>query len=166
MFAARQKYVRTMPGRLIGKTTDRDGKTGFVLTLATREQHIRREKATSNICSNQGLCATASTMYMAALGGTGIRELSRLNRDRAEYLKAALADAGITSPFSAPTFNEFVVRFPDGFADTWQALLEKKIVAGLSLAPYYPELADCWLMCVTETLSKEDIDALVKEVAK
>ncbi|BBO77191.1 glycine dehydrogenase [Desulfosarcina widdelii] len=166
MFAARQKYVRTMPGRLIGKTTDKDGKTGFVLTLATREQHIRREKATSNICSNQGLCATAATMYMAALGGTGIRELSNLNRDRAEYLKAALADAGCASPFSAPTFNEFVVRFPDGFADTWQALLEKKIVAGLNLAPYYPELADCWLMCVTETLSKEDLDALVKEVTR
>ena len=166
MFAARQKYVRTMPGRLIGKTTDKDGKTGFVLTLATREQHIRREKATSNICSNQGLCATAATMYMAALGGTGIRELSRLNRDRAEYLKAALAGAGCASPFSAPTFNEFVVRFPDGFADTWQDLLEKKIVAGLNLAPHYPELADCWLMCVTETLSKEDLDALVKEVAR
>jgi glycine dehydrogenase subunit 1 len=166
MFAARQKYVRTMPGRLIGKTTDRDGKTGFVLTLATREQHIRREKATSNICSNQGLCATAATMYMAALGGTGIRELSRLNRDRAEYLKTSLAAAGHASPFSAPTFNEFVVRFPDGFADTWQALLDKKIVAGLHLAPYYPELSDCWLMCVTETISKAVIDQLVKEVAK
>ncbi|MGD8703152.1 MAG: aminomethyl-transferring glycine dehydrogenase subunit GcvPA [Desulfosarcina sp.] len=166
MFAARQKYVRTMPGRLIGKTTDRNGKTGFVLTLATREQHIRREKATSNICSNQGLCATASTMYMAALGGTGIRELSRLNRDRAEYLKAELAAAGHASPFSAPTFNEFVVRFPDGFADTWQTLLEKKIVAGLHLAPYYPELSDCWLMCVTETIPKTAIDELVKEVAK
>ena len=166
MFAARQKYVRTMPGRLIGKTKDKDGKTGFVLTLATREQHIRREKATSNICSNQGLCATAATMYMAALGGTGIRELSRLNRDRAEYLKAALAEAGCASPFDAPTFNEFVVRFPEGFADTWQELLEKKIVAGLNLAPYYPELADCWLMCVTETLSKEDLDALVKEVTR
>ena len=166
MFAARQQYVRTMPGRLVGKTVDRDGRDGFVLTLATREQHIRREKATSNICSNQGLCATAATMYMAALGGTGIRELSRLNRDRAEYLKASLAKAGYASPFRAPTFNEFVVRFPDGFADTWQVLLEKKIVAGLPLAPYYPELSDCWLMCVTETLSKAVIDELVKEVAQ
>jgi glycine dehydrogenase subunit 1 len=166
MFAAKQQYLRTMPGRLIGKTVDRDGKSGFVLTLATREQHIRREKATSNICSNQGLCATAATMYMAALGGTGVRQLSRLNRDRSEYLKASLAKAGYTSPFSAPTFNEFVVRFPDGFADTWKALLEKKIVAGLHLAPYYPELSDCWLMCVTETIDKADMDALVKEVAK
>ena len=166
MFAAKQAYVRTMPGRLIGKTVDRDGRTGFVLTLATREQHIRREKATSNICSNQGLCATASTMYMAALGGTGIRQLSRLNRDRAEYLKGALAAAGFVSPFSAPTFNEFVVRFPKDFEATWQALLEKRMVAGLHLAPYYPELADCWLMCVTETLSREDLDHLVKEVTR
>jgi len=166
MFAAKQKYVRAMPGRLIGKTVDRDGKTGFVLTLATREQHIRREKATSNICSNQGLCATASTMYMAAMGGTGIRKLSRLNRDRAEYLRASLAKAGFASPFKAPTFNEFVVRFPKGFADTWQTLLEKKIVAGLCLAPYYPELSDCWLMCVTETISKNEIDTLVKEVTQ
>jgi glycine dehydrogenase subunit 1 len=121
-------------------------------------------KATSNICSNQGLCATAATMYMAALGGTGIRELSRLNRDRAEYLKAS-GQGRACLPFSAPTFNEFVVRFPDGFTDTWQRLLEKKIVAGLHLAPYYPELSDCWLMCVTETISKTTIDALVKEVA-
>ena len=166
MFAAKQQYLRTMPGRLIGKTVDRDGKTGFVLTLATREQHIRREKATSNICSNQGLCATASTMYMAALGGTGIRQLARLNRDRAEYLKACLTKAGYTSPFGAPTFNEFVVRFPGGFEETWQRLLEKKIVAGLHLAPYYPELADCWLLCVTETIDKADIDMLVKEVTK
>ncbi|MGA6927617.1 MAG: aminomethyl-transferring glycine dehydrogenase subunit GcvPA [Desulfosarcina sp.] len=166
MFAARQQFVRAMPGRLIGKTVDRDGRTGFVLTLATREQHIRREKATSNICSNQGLCATAATMYMAALGGTGIRELARLNRDRTEYLKASLAKANFSSPFSAPTFNEFVVRFPEGFADTWQRLLEKKIVAGLHLAPYYPEMVDCWLMCATETLDKADIDRLVEEVAK
>jgi glycine dehydrogenase subunit 1 len=105
-------------------------------------------------------------MYMAAMGGTGIRQLARLNRDRAEYLKASLAAGGFASPFSAPTFNEFVVRFPKGFADTWQSLLDRKIVAGLNLAPYYPELSDCWLMCVTETIDKNDIDALVKEVAK
>ncbi len=164
VFAVRQKYVRSMPGRLVGQTVDQDGKRGFVLTLATREQHIRRERATSNICSNQGLCATAATMYMAFLGGTGFRELSALNRDKSEYLKRGLLQAGCQVPFETPTFNEFVVRFPDGAEETCHRLLEKKIVAGLPLGPYYPELADCALVCTTETSSKSDIDTLVKEV--
>ena len=165
MFAAKQKCLRQMPGRLIGKTTDVDGRRGFVLTLATREQHIRREKATSNICSNQGLCATASAIYMAALGGTGIRELARLNYDKAEYLKGALAAAGVSIPFSAPTFNEFVADFGQGFDENWRALLEKKIVAGLPLSRFYPDMEGRYLLCVTEAQSKEDIDALVKEVS-
>ena len=164
IFTSLKKYVRNMPGRLIGQTRDRDGKRGFVLTLATREQHIRREKATSNICSNQGLCATTATMYMAALGGTGFRELAELNYDKAEYLKSELKKAGLTIRFSSPTFNEFVVKFPAGFRTAHNNLLEKKIVAGLSLAPYYPELVDHYLLCVTETSSKEDMDALVKEI--
>jgi glycine dehydrogenase subunit 1 len=164
MFAARNKHVRNMPGRLVGQTVDKDGERGFVLTLATREQHIRREKATSNICSNQGLCATTAAMYMAALGGTGIRELARQNHDRAEYLKSELKKAGFTISFDCPTFNEFVVEFPADFKTTHKRLLEKKIVAGLSLAPYYPELANHYLLCATETSSKEDMDTLVKEV--
>ena len=164
MFAARKQYVRNMPGRLIGQTKDKNGKRGFVLTLATREQHIRREKATSNICSNQGLCATTAAMYMAALGGTGIRELARQNHDRAEYLKSELKKAGFTISFDSPTFNEFVVEFPADFKTIHKRLLEKKIVAGLSLAPYYPELANHYLLCATETSSKEDMDTLVKEV--
>lgn len=164
MFAAKKKYVRNMPGRLIGQTRDKDGRRGFVLTLATREQHIRREKATSNICSNQGLCATASAMYMASLGGTGIRELARLNYDKAEYLKRALAGGGAVLPFESDTFNEFVVKFPSDFSKTYQRLLQKKIVAGLPLAGWYPELADYYLLCVTETLGKEDMDHLVREV--
>ncbi len=164
MFAARQQHVRNMPGRLIGQTVDQDGKRGYVLTLATREQHIRREKATSNICSNQGLCATTAVMYMASLGGTGMRELARQNYDRAEYLKGELKKAGFTVGFDSPTFNEFVVEFPAGFEATHKQLLEKKIIAGLSLAPYYPELADHYLLCATETSSKEDMDTLVKEV--
>lgn len=166
MFSSLKKYVRNMPGRLIGKTVDREGRTGFVLTLATREQHIRRERATSNICSNQGLCATAAVMYMAALGGSGIRELAQLNHDKAAYLKSALQAAGLTAPFQAPVFNEFVVKFPPGFKDTHAQLLEKKIVAGLPLAPYYPELEDHYLFCATETATREDMDALIKEVIK
>ncbi|MGD9332990.1 MAG: aminomethyl-transferring glycine dehydrogenase subunit GcvPA, partial [Desulfobacterales bacterium] len=129
IFSAKQKYVRNLPGRLVGQTRDADGQRGFVLTLSTREQHIRREKATSNICSNQSLCAMAAGMYMAALGGTGFRELAALNRDKAEYLKAALQGAGFEIPFASTTFNEFVVKFPEGFDRQWQALLQKKILA-------------------------------------
>ncbi len=164
IFASLNKYVRNMPGRLIGQTVDKDGKRGFVLTLATREQHIRREKATSNICSNEGLCATTATMYMASLGGTGFRELAGLNRDKAEYLKGEMKNAGFTISFDSPTFNEFVVESPAGFETTYKKLLKRKIVAGLPLAPYYPELDDHYLFCVTETSSKEDMDALIKEV--
>ena len=164
IFAAKQKYVRNLPGRLVGQTVDADGKRGFVLTLSTREQHIRREKATSNICSNQSLCAMAAGMYMAALGGTGFRELAALNRDKSEYLKTALQAAGLAIAFSSPTFNEFVVKFPEGFDQKWQDLLQKKFLAGIPLVCYYPELANHYLLCVTETRSKDDMDALVKEV--
>jgi glycine dehydrogenase subunit 1 len=163
VFATRDKLVRNMPGRLVGKTVDLSGERGFVLTLSTREQHIRREKATSNICSNQGLCATAAAMYMAALGGTGFRDLARLNYDHAAYLKAQLRDAGVASTFSAPTFNEFVVRLPGG-ADRYQQLLERKIIAGVPLGQFYAELEGHYLLCATETCSKADMDRLVKEV--
>ena len=164
MFAARMKYVRNMPGRLVGQTADVDGERGFVLTLATREQHIRREKATSNICTNHSLCALASAMYMSALGGFGIRELARLNYDKAEYLKAELRRAGFTIPYEQTTFNEFVVDFGDGFEKTHNRLIADKIIAGLPLECYYPELADHYLLCVTETISKEDMDELVRKV--
>ncbi len=164
IFAARRQFVRSMPGRLVGQTVDKDGKRGFVLTLATREQHIRRERATSNICSNQGLCLTNAIIYLASLGGSGIRALARLNHDKAEYLKAALKKAGVAVPFESPTFNEFVVQFPPGFADTHARLLAKKIVAGLPLGAYYKELADHYLLCATETCTAEDLDRLVKEV--
>ena len=164
MLASTRKHMRNLPGRLVGKTKDLDGKRGFVLTLATREQHIRREKATSNICTNNSLCALAAAMYMASVGGTGIRELARLNHDKSEYLKMELKKAGFTITFDSPTFNEFVVEFPSGFEATYKRLLEKKIVAGLSLAPYYPELSSHYLLCVTETMSKDDMDALVREV--
>ncbi len=164
VFACKMKYVRNLPGRLVGETTDRDGKRGFVLTLATREQHIRREKATSNICTNNSLCALTASVYMASLGGTGFRELARLNYDKAEYLKQELRSAGLKIPFESPTFNEFVVEFPDGFGATHGRLLEKKVLAGLPLSSYYPDLKNHFLICVTETKSKEDMDNFVKEV--
>ena len=164
ILASGKKHMRSLPGRLVGKTKDLDGKTGFVLTLATREQHIRREKATSNICTNNSLCALAAAMYMASVGGTGIRKLSRLNHDKAEYLKKELKNAGFGITFDSPTFNEFVVEFPSGFEAIHKHLIEKKIIAGLPLAPYYPELANHYLLCVTETRSKSDMDALVREV--
>ena len=164
ILASHKKYMRSLPGRLVGQTTDLEGKRGFVLTLATREQHIRREKATSNICTNNSLCALAAAMYMASVGGSGMRELARLNYDKAEYLKGELKRAGCKVSFDSPTFNEFVVEFPEGYAATYERLLEKRIVAGLPLASYYPELSNHYLFCVTETRSKDDMDALVREV--
>ena len=164
MFAAKKPYLRNMPGRLIGQTTDVDGKRGFVLTLSTREQHIRREKATSNICSNQGLCATTTAIYMATLGANGLRQLAQQNYNKAQYLKNSLVEKGLTLPFGADTFNEFVVKMPDGFEKRYAELVEQKIIAGLPLAPYYPELSGCYLMCATETATKTNLDTLVKEV--
>jgi len=166
LFATRREYVRNLPGRLVGQTLDREGRRGFVLTLATREQHIRRERATSNVCTNQSLCALTAAAYLACLGKHGLRELARLNYDRAEYLKGKLAGAGIAPRFAAPTFNEFAVRWPRGDSGRYAELLDQGFVAGLALGPHYPELEGCTLLCVTETRSREDLDTLAEAMAR
>jgi glycine dehydrogenase subunit 1 len=166
MFACKEKYMRNMPGRLVGQTTDLDGRRGYVLTLATREQHIRREKATSNICTNQGLCALAASIYLASAGSSGLRELARLNLDKAEYLKEQLTKAKVELPFSGQTFNEFVIRYPAALAGKYDALKNKGIVLGLPLEPYYQELKHHYLVCVTETAKKEQLDFLIGEVKR
>ena len=164
MLGCTHELMRNLPGRLVGKTKDVEGKDGFVLTLATREQHIRREKATSNICSNNSHCALTAAVYMASLGKTGFRDLAQLNHDKAAWLCEKLAASGYPPAFNAPFFNEFVVKFPPGFETRYAALLDKKIVAGLPLGTYYPELSGHYLLCATETASMEDMDALIREV--
>ncbi len=159
IFASKMQHVRNMPGRLVGRAEDMERRGGFVLTLATREQHIRRAKATSNICTNSSLCALAAAIYMASLGGTGFRELSQLNHDKSEYLKNRLKQAGCEIPFSGPTFNEFVVKYPNPV--TYRRLFEINVLAGLPLDAYFPELSGNHLICVTETKSKLMLDGFV-----
>ena len=169
VIAASEKCMRQMPGRFVGMATDTEGRTGFVLTLATREQHIRREKATSNICTNSGLMALAATMFMAAYGKEGLPELARLNFDKAHYAEAAIrkagAKAGVTLRFVAPFFNEFVIGGLGDGAAVQKRLLGSGIIAGLPLERYYPELRDSLLVCVTELNRAEEIDRLAEALA-
>ncbi len=165
-FAARQKDLRTMPGRLVGETVDREGRRGFVLTLATREQHIRREKATSNICSNEGLCALMATVYLSLLGKEGIREVAQQNLAKAEYAKKKIAAIpGFSVPFAAPTFNEFVVEAPEGADVVLAALEQQGILGGISLGRFYGDMPRRLLVCVTEQNSRAEIDALAAALA-
>ncbi len=157
-FAAREAVLRQLPGRLIGQTTDRKGRRGFVLTLATREQHIKRERATSNICSNHGLNALAATIHLSLLGKSGLRELALLNYQRARYAREQLAKAGLTALFAGATFNEFALAGDP--AKQQEKLAAAKIDGGYALGRDYPELSGL-LLCVTELHGKEDIDRLV-----
>ncbi len=164
--AARSAHVRQMPGRLVGQTVDTEGRPGFVLTLSTREQHIRRERATSNICTNQGLCLLRATIYLALLGRRGLRRLAEQNLAKAEYAKAQAARTpGLRLPLSAPTFNEFVVGVPDSGEAALARALEAGIVGGLDLAPYADDLGPAVLVCTTELVSRQDIDRLLVTLA-
>ncbi len=163
LFACKQKYVRNMPGRLAGVAYDKDGNRGFVLTLATREQHIRREKATSNICTNQGLIALAATIYLETMGRKGLQEVAMQNAQKAAYAAKKIAEIqGYSLAFSSPKFNEFVVTGPRNAETTLQTLSgDKNILGGIALSKYYDNRPNDFLVCVTETNSKEQIDSLV-----
>lgn len=163
LFATNPKDMRAMPGRVCGESVDHDGKRAFCLTMATREQHIRREKATSNICTNNGLMATAATIYMALMGREGLRETARLNHAKAEYLKGRLAAVG-TLPFTAPTFNEFAWIPKRPAAAVLAALGDAGMIGGLPLAGFAPGLENAVLTCATELNTREEIDRYVEIV--
>ncbi len=160
IFAAQEKFMRRIPGRLVGATVDKNGKRGFVLTLQTREQHIRREKATSNICSNEALCALAAGVYLAALG-KNLKQLAELNVYKAQYLKSKLLKLkGWKEVFAAPVYNEFVLRCPDARLVN-NKLQAAGIIGGYELQKDYPEFKNTLLFCATEMLSKKDMDRAV-----
>ncbi|MBN1592970.1 MAG: glycine dehydrogenase, partial [Candidatus Coatesbacteria bacterium] len=166
-FACSENYMRQMPGRLAGRTVDHDGRGGFVMTLATREQHIRRARATSNICTNHQLCALAAAAYMTTMGKAGMREVAELNLLKTNYAREKLAAAGVELPFSGPVFNEFVLKTKRPVDALNEALLHRKVVGGIKLARFDYGLDDrTMLVCFTENAPKEAIDVFCEEVCR
>ena len=159
--AATEKLLRRMPGRIVGQTVDTQGRRGFVLTLQAREQHIRREKATSNICTNQSLCALMGAVYMVAMGKEGLKEVANLCYNKAHYTMEGLVKRGFKRAFSAPFFKEFVVLSPKPVKELNDALLKQGFIGGYDLSCHYPEIGQGWLIAVTERRTKEEIDRFV-----
>ena len=156
--SVKKEHVRQMPGRIVGATIDKDGKRGFVLTLQTREQHIRREKATSNICSNEALCALRAVIYLSLIGKTGLKELATLNYDKAEFAKSVLEKIpGVTVKRSSPTFNEFTICLPKNADDVVCKMVDKGFAAGFPLGRFYKGMDNYLLLAVTEKRTKEEI---------
>ena len=161
-FTCQKRFVRSMPGRLVGETVDSAGRRGFVLTLSTREQHIRREKATSNICTSQSLCTLAATVFMATLGKGGMRRLAKTNVGRAHEARDRLVkEAGLVPAFTGPFFNEFVLK-AKGLAQRLSRFAAERTIPGIPLGRWYPELEDSLLICVTEMNEGEEIERLVR----
>ena len=164
LFATKQEYIRQMPSRLSGRTVDKNGKTGYVLTLQTREQHIRRERATSNICTNEALYALASTIYLAAMGKQGLRQVAELCYHKAHYAAAKIGELpGYSLPIDGPFFQEFVVQCPSAPADINKKLMEQNILGGLDVSE---QVLNGMLLCVTEMSSQDDINALVAALSE
>lgn len=165
--AVTDKLMRKIPGRIVGQTVDKDGNRGFVLTLQTREQHIRREKATSNICSNQALNALTATIYMTLMGKEGLKKVAELCYNKSHYAYNELVKTGKFSPvFTAPFFKEFVVKSSVDVNTLNSKLLQQNIIGGYNVESKYPELKDGWLIAVTEKRTKEDIDNLVRKAVE
>jgi len=167
IFTSKKEYVREMPGRICGRTVDADGRPGFVLTLSTREQHIRREKATSNICSNQALCATTAAIFLALTGKEGLKELAEINAAKAAYAKQRLTSVdGVSSPFAAPGFNEFVIETARPARAVLEKLATEGIEGGVDLGRWYPDMDRHILVCATEMNTREEIDRYAEGLAK
>lgn len=158
-FATKDEFARTMPGRLVGETTDNRGQRAFTLTLSTREQHIRRERATSNICTNQGICALKASIYLSLLGKEGLKSLASLNYSKSEFLKSLLkSDNKISFPFSGITYNEFALKLPGNESETYNRLINEGFVPGVNLSRWYPELKNHLLINVTEIHPKSELE--------